>query len=52
MKLKVKVKHSPEVAPVVHGHFLEDKYFDLWQNSETDEKVGVYIGDASKWVLE
>ena len=24
MKLKVKIKHSPEVAPVVHGHFIHD----------------------------
>ena len=24
MKLKVKVKHSPEVVPVVHGHFIHD----------------------------
>ena len=29
---------------------LKDKGFGLWQNSETDEKVGVYTGDASKWV--
>lgn len=24
MKLKVKVKHSPEAAPVMHGHFIHD----------------------------
>ena len=49
MQLKVKVKHSPEVTPVVHGHFLEDKYFDLWRDSETDEIVGAHIWNASEW---
>ena len=24
MKLKVKIKHSPEVAPIVYGHFIHD----------------------------
>lgn len=128
--MKVKVKHSPEVAPVIHGHFihdgpkfdggvdwwhcsncgklasgvdiffdycpycgakmdeteridekqiinnqthfnydkehdllyiklkdcpnhyvdqLEDKYFDLWRDSETDEIVGAHIWNASEW---
>ena len=128
--MKVKVKHSPEVAPVVHGHFihdgpkfaggvdwwhcsncgklasgieiffnycpfcsakmtkperidkkqiinnqphfnydkehdllyvslrtcpnhyvdqLEDKYFDLWRDSETGEIVGAHIWNASEW---
>ena len=46
--LYVRLKNCP-------NHYvdqLRDKDFGLWQNSETDEKVGVYIGDASKWVLE
>ena len=44
--LYVRLKNCP-------NHYvdqLKDKDFGLWQNSETDEKVGAYIGDASKWV--
>lgn len=28
---------------------LEDKYFDLWRDSETDEVVGAHIWNASEW---
>ena len=28
---------------------LEDKYFDLWRDSETDEIVGAHIWNASEW---
>ena len=31
---------------------LKDRYFDLWRDSETNENIGVYVGDSSKWVLE
>ena len=44
--LYVRLKNCP-------NHYvdqLKDKDFCLWQDSETDKKVGVYIGDASKWV--
>ena len=46
--LYVRLKNCPK-------HYvdqLKNKEFGLSQNSETDEEVGVYIGDASKWVLE
>lgn len=48
--LYVRLKNCP-------NHYVDqlkdkDKDFGLWQDSETDEKVGVYIGDVSKWVLE
>ena len=46
--LYVRLKSCP-------NHYVDqlkdkDKDFCLWQDSETDRKVGVYIGDASKWV--
>lgn len=28
---------------------LEDKYFDLWRDSETDEVVGAHLWNASEW---
>ena len=28
---------------------LKDKYFSLWRDSETNENVGAYIGNASEW---
>ncbi len=28
---------------------LEDKYFDLWRDSETDEVVGAHIWNVSEW---
>ena len=28
---------------------LEDKYFDLWRDSKTDEIVGAHIWNASEW---
>lgn len=28
---------------------LEDKYFDLWRDAETDEIVGAHIWNASEW---
>lgn len=43
--LYIKLKDCP-------NHYvdqLEDKYFDLWRDSETDEVVGAHIWNASEW---
>ena len=43
--LYIKLKDCP-------NHYvdqLEDKYFDLWRDSETGEIVGAHIWNVSEW---
>lgn len=43
--LYVKLKNCPNY----YVDQLEDRYFDLWRDSETDEVVGAHIWNASEW---